>query len=151
MFPAKTMMRILDQERPDVVITTTMNRFEAAALYAAGKLGIATVKVEDLIGRIYKTFPDKIQVDTEEEKKEEPKEEIKPVKKENRKVHKKKDSLDDISVDDMGLGNIVNKIAEEELKNKEEKPEETSSVEEVETDDNSEVSVDTNTRRCTRD
>lgn len=83
--------------------------------------------------------------ETEEEKKEEPKEEIKPVKKENRKVHKKKDSLDDISVDDMGLGNIVNKIAEEELKNKEEKPEETSSVEEVETDDNSEVSVDTNT------
>lgn len=69
MFPAKTMMRILDQERPDVVITTTMNRFEAATLYAAGKLGIATVKVEDLIGRIYKTFPDKIQVDTEEEKK----------------------------------------------------------------------------------
>ena len=47
---------------------------------------------------------------TEEEKKEEPKEEIKPVKKENRKVHKKKDSLDDISVDDMGLGNIVNKL-----------------------------------------
>ena len=83
--------------------------------------------------------------ETEEEKKEEPKEEIKPVKKENRKVHKKKDSLDDISVDDMGLGNIVNRIAEEELKNKEEKPEETSSVEEVETDDNSEVSVDTNT------
>lgn len=82
----------------------------------------------------------------EEEKKEEPKEEIKPVKKENRKIHKKKDSLDDISVDDIGLGNIVNKIAEEEeLKNKEEKPEETSSVEEVETDDNSEVSVDTNT------
>lgn len=82
----------------------------------------------------------------EEENKEEPKEEIKPVKKENRKLHKKKDSLDDISVDDMGLGNIVNKIAEEEeLKNKEEKPEETSSVEEVETDDNTEVSADTDT------
>ena len=84
--------------------------------------------------------------ETEEEKKEEPKEEVKPVKKENRKVHKKKDSLDDISVDDMGLGNIVNKIAEEEeLKNKEEKAEETSNVEEVETDDNSEVSTDINT------
>ena len=68
MFPVKTMMRIFDQEKPDVVITTTMNRFEAASLYAAGKLGISTVKVEDLIGRIYKTFPDKIQVDTEAEK-----------------------------------------------------------------------------------
>ena len=34
-------------------------------------------------------------------------------------------------VDDMGLGNIVNKIAEEELKNKKKKSlEETSSVEE---------------------
>ena len=46
------------------------------------------------------------------EKTEEPKEDIKPAKKENRKIHKKKDSLDDISVDDIGLGNIVNKIAE---------------------------------------
>ena len=44
------------------------------------------------------------------EKTEEPKEDIKPAKKENRKIHKKKDSLDDISVDDIGLGNIVNKI-----------------------------------------
>ena len=42
------------------------------------------------------------------EKTEEPKEDIKPAKKENRKIHKKKDSLDDISVDDIGLGNIVN-------------------------------------------
>lgn len=70
----------------------------------------------------------------EEEKKEEPKEEIKPVKKENRKIHKKKDSLDDISVDDIGLGNIVNKIAEEEeLKNKEEKTEDVQEIEEPET------------------
>lgn len=88
----------------------------------------------------------------EEEKKEEPKEEIKPVKKENRKIHKKKDSLDDISVDDIGLGNIVNKIAEEEeLKNKEEKPEETSNIEEVETEDNTEVSADTSTEEKTED
>ena len=70
MFPVKTMMRILQQEAPDVVVVTTMNRFEAAALYAAGMLGIASVKVEDLIGRIYKTFPDKIQVDSEKEKDE---------------------------------------------------------------------------------
>ncbi|NBH71717.1 hypothetical protein D3Z51_06700 [Clostridiaceae bacterium] len=68
MFPARTMMRILQKETPDVVITTTMNRFEAAALYAAGQLGIASLKVEDLIGRINKTFPDKIQVDTEAER-----------------------------------------------------------------------------------
>lgn len=70
MFPQKTMMRILNQEKPDVVVTTTMNRFEAATLYAAGKLGIATVKVEDLIGRVNRTFPDKIQVDTQAEKEE---------------------------------------------------------------------------------
>ena len=38
MFPVKTMIRILQKEEPDVVVTTTMNRFEAAALYAAGKL-----------------------------------------------------------------------------------------------------------------
>lgn len=87
-----------------------------------------------------------------EEKTEEPKEDIKPAKKENRKIHKKKDSLDDISVDDMGLGNIVNKIAEEEeLKNKEEKPEETSNIEEVETEDNTEVSADTSTEEKTED
>lgn len=86
------------------------------------------------------------------EKTEEPKEDIKPAKKENRKIHKKKDSLDDISVDDIGLGNIVNKIAEEEeLKNKEEKPEETSNIEEVETEDNTEVSADTSTEEKTED
>lgn len=68
MFPVKTMMRILQKEAPDVVITTTMNRFEAATLFAAGMLGIPSVKVEDLIGRIYKTFPDKIQVENEKEK-----------------------------------------------------------------------------------
>lgn len=68
MFPVQTMMRILDFEQPDVVITTTMNRFEAATLCAAGKMGIPSVKVEDLIGKINKTFPDKIQVDTEEER-----------------------------------------------------------------------------------
>lgn len=81
-----------------------------------------------------------------EEKTEEPKEDIKKTKKENRKVHKKKESLDDISVDDMGLGNIVNKIAEEEeLKNKEEEPEETSKTEEFEASDDLEVSADANT------
>ena len=68
MFPFKTMIRILQKESPDVVVTTTMNRFEAATLYAAGMLGIASVKVEDLIGRVYKTFPDKIQVESEKEK-----------------------------------------------------------------------------------
>ena len=68
MFPVKTMMRILQKESPDVVVATTMNRFEAATLYAAGMLGIASVKVEDLIGRIYKTFPDRIQVENEKEK-----------------------------------------------------------------------------------
>lgn len=78
------------------------------------------------------------------EKIEEPKEDIKKPKKENRKVHKKKDSLDDISVDDMGLGNIVNKIAEEELKHKEE-TEETPKTEEVETNDDLEVSASENT------
>lgn len=79
------------------------------------------------------------------EKIEEPKEDIKKPKKENRKVHKKKDSLDDISVDDMGLGNIVNKIAEEEeLKHKEE-TEETPKTEEVETNDDLEVSAGENT------
>lgn len=70
MFPVKTMIRILQQEAPDVVVTTTMNRFEAATLYAAGLLGIGSVKVEDLIGRINKTFPDKIQVENEKEKEE---------------------------------------------------------------------------------
>ncbi len=70
MFPARTMMRILNTEKPDVVITTSMNRFEAATLYAAGCLGIPSVKVEDLIGRINRTYPDKIQVSTYEEKEE---------------------------------------------------------------------------------
>ena len=70
MFPAQTMTRILKIEKPDVVITTTMNRFEAATLYAAGSLGIPSVKVEDLIGRINKTYPDKIQVNTLAEKEE---------------------------------------------------------------------------------
>lgn len=80
-----------------------------------------------------------------EEKTEEPKEDIKKPKKENRKVHKKKESLDDISVDDMGLGNIVNKIAEEEeLKHKEE-TEEAPKTEEVETNDDLEVSAGANT------
>lgn len=68
MFPVRTMIRILQLEAPDVVITTTMNRFEAATLYAAGMLGIPSLKVEDLIGRIYRTFPDKIQVDSVAEK-----------------------------------------------------------------------------------
>ncbi|MBQ9086069.1 MAG: CDP-glycerol glycerophosphotransferase family protein [Clostridia bacterium] len=68
MFPVRTMTRILKKENPDVVITTTMNRFEAATQYAAGNLGIPTVKVEDLVGKITRTYPDKIQVDTEEEK-----------------------------------------------------------------------------------
>lgn len=68
MFPAKTMLKILQKEAPDVVVTTTMNRFEAAALYAASMLGIASLKVEDLIGRINRTFPDKIQVETNEER-----------------------------------------------------------------------------------
>lgn len=68
MFPVKTMLRVLQDESPDVVVTTTMNRFEAATLYAASLLGIASLKVEDLIGRINRTFPDKIQVETDEER-----------------------------------------------------------------------------------
>lgn len=68
MFPKNTMKRILALEKPDVVITTTMNRFEFAALYAAAEMGIPTVKVEDLIGRINKTYPDKIFVNTQKEK-----------------------------------------------------------------------------------
>lgn len=70
MFPSETMIRILKIERPDVVVATTMNRFEAATLYAAACLGIPSVKVEDLIGKINKTYPDKIQVTTLEEKQE---------------------------------------------------------------------------------
>ncbi|MDO5157083.1 MAG: UDP-N-acetylglucosamine 2-epimerase [Eubacteriales bacterium] len=68
MFPVATMLRILEVEKPDVIVTTTMNRFEAAALRAAEIMNIPSVKIEDLIGKINKTFPDKIQVDSEEEK-----------------------------------------------------------------------------------
>ncbi len=68
-FPVKSMKKILQKESPDVVIVTTMYRFELAALQAAKELGIPSVKIEDLVGIISKPFPDKIIVSTEKEKK----------------------------------------------------------------------------------
>lgn len=65
--PVESMKMILQKERPDVVVVTTMHRFEAASILAAKELGIPSVKIEDLVGNIIIPFPDKIQADTEEE------------------------------------------------------------------------------------
>lgn len=65
--PVNTMKRILQIEKPDVVVVTTMHRFEAASIIAANELSIPTVKIEDLVGNIKMPFPDKIQVESQEE------------------------------------------------------------------------------------
>lgn len=66
--PIKSMEKILGIEKPDIVITTTMHRFEAATILAANQLGIASIRIEDLLGNINKPFPDKIIVNSLSEK-----------------------------------------------------------------------------------
>ncbi|MED3648411.1 hypothetical protein P4475_16650, partial [Halalkalibacterium halodurans] len=66
--PVESMKEILSYEKPDVVVTTTMHRFEAATIIAANELGIPSLRIEDLLGKINKPFPDKIQVKSIEEK-----------------------------------------------------------------------------------
>ncbi|GAA3645943.1 UDP-N-acetylglucosamine 2-epimerase [Asaccharospora irregularis] len=66
--PINAMKEILQKEKPDVVVATTMHRFEAASLIAACELGIPSLRVEDLLGNINKPFPDKIHVDTADER-----------------------------------------------------------------------------------
>ena len=51
--PVRTMRRILEHERADVVLTTTAPRCEQAALRAANELGLPTVEVLDLFGELY--------------------------------------------------------------------------------------------------
>lgn len=65
--PTESMKTILRKENPDVVVVTTMHRFEAATILAARELGIPSVKIEDLVGNVQMPFPDKIQVKTVEE------------------------------------------------------------------------------------
>lgn len=66
--PVNAMKEIIRKEKPDVVITTTMHRFEAAALIAANELGIPSLRVEDLLGNINRPFPDKIHIQDINEK-----------------------------------------------------------------------------------
>ena len=70
MLPVNSMKYILQKEQPDVVVATTMHRFEAATIIAANELGIPSVKIEDLVGNVSIPFPDKLQANTEEEYKE---------------------------------------------------------------------------------
>ena len=44
-----------------------MHRFEAATILAAKELGIPSIKIEDLVGNVQMPFPDKIQVNNQEE------------------------------------------------------------------------------------
>lgn len=66
--PIDAMKQIIDKEKPDIVVATTMHRFEAAALIAANEMGVPSLRVEDLLGNINRPFPDKIHVDTLVEK-----------------------------------------------------------------------------------
>lgn len=65
--PIDSMREILEKEKPDVVVVTTMHRFEAATILAAKELQIPSIKIEDLVGNIQMPFPDKIQVNDEAE------------------------------------------------------------------------------------
>lgn len=62
MLPIESMKKILEKEKPDAVVVTTMHRFEAATILAAKELGIPSIKIEDLVGNVQMPFPDKIQV-----------------------------------------------------------------------------------------
>ncbi|MEW6697640.1 MAG: UDP-N-acetylglucosamine 2-epimerase [Bacillota bacterium] len=66
--PVKTMKDILAKEKPNIVVVTTMYRFELATVIAAKEMGIMSIKVEDLLGRLLKPFPDKIHVDSDEDR-----------------------------------------------------------------------------------
>lgn len=68
--PVDAMKEILKKEKPDLVVVTTMHRFEAATVIAANELGILSLRVEDLLGKVNRPFPDKILVQNEEEKQE---------------------------------------------------------------------------------
>lgn len=48
--PTQFMQRVLEQERPDIVVTTCHVRMERAAVIAARALGISSVLIEDLLG-----------------------------------------------------------------------------------------------------
>lgn len=66
--PIESMKHILRKENPDLVIVTSMHRFESAAIIAANELGIKSLRIEDVLGNVLVPFPDKIQVDSETEK-----------------------------------------------------------------------------------
>lgn len=65
--PVDSMKEIISKEQPDVVVVTSMHRFEAATIIAANELNIPSIRVEDLMGNINKPFPDKIIVETIDE------------------------------------------------------------------------------------
>ncbi len=48
--PVSFMTRVLEQEQPDIVVTTCHVRMERAATIAARRLGIRSVLIEDLLG-----------------------------------------------------------------------------------------------------
>jgi hypothetical protein len=48
--PVRFMERVLERERPDIVVTTCHVRMERAAVIAARNLGIRSVRIEDLLG-----------------------------------------------------------------------------------------------------
>lgn len=48
--PVRFMKRVLERERPDIVVTTCHVRMERAAVIAARNLGIRSVLIEDLLG-----------------------------------------------------------------------------------------------------
>ena len=69
-FPVESVKRILKKESPDLLVVTSMHRFESAAIVAANEMGIPSLRIEDVLGNVLVPFPDKIQVDTEDEKKD---------------------------------------------------------------------------------
>ena len=48
--PVRFMQRVLERERPDIVVTTCHVRMERAAVIAARNLGIRSIRIEDLLG-----------------------------------------------------------------------------------------------------
>lgn len=51
--PVRTLKRIIQNERPDVVLSTTSPRCERAAILAANELAIPTVQILDLFGELH--------------------------------------------------------------------------------------------------
>lgn len=66
--PVNSCKSILAKEKPDLVIVTSMQRFESSFIIAANQLQIKSIRIEDVLGMIHLPFPDKIQVDNLKEK-----------------------------------------------------------------------------------